>query len=129
MVDLENRLKNLVRLKLGKNGEKLVFLQNRIQFSYQNQIRISNLSLTNLNQNLTKSWKVYLEKENRKLELLEKDLSRSDPNSFFEKGYTRSEIDGIPVHKTVPKKGQVLITFSKITILSSTINEIKDNGK
>lgn len=129
MVDLENRLKNLVRFKLGKNGEKLVFLQNRIQFSYQNQIRISNLSLTNLNQNLTKSWKVYLEKENRKLELLEKDLSRSDPNSFFEKGYTRSEIDGIPVHKTVPKKGQVLITFSKVNILSSTINEIKDNGK
>ncbi|MCH6234357.1 exodeoxyribonuclease VII large subunit [Cognataquiflexum rubidum] len=127
--DLENRLKNLVRFNLGKNGEKLVFFQNRIQYSYQNQIRISNLSLSNLSQNLRKGWKVYLEKENRKLELLEKDLTKSDPNSFFEKGYTRSEIDGIPIHKTVPEKGHELNTFSKNSVISSTINEIKDYGK
>lgn len=129
MADLENRLKNLVRFNLVKNAEKLIFFQNRIKSSSQNQIRISNLSLSNLNLTLTKSWKVFLEKENRKLDLLEKDLNRSDPNTFFEKGYTRSEIDGIPIHKTVPNKGQVLVTFSKINILTSTIKEIKDNGK
>jgi exodeoxyribonuclease VII large subunit len=129
MADLENRLKNIVRFNLGKNGEKLIFFQNRIKSSFQNQIRISNIFLINLNQTLTKSWRVYLEKENRKLELLEKDLNRSDPNTFFEKGYTRSEIDGIPIHNTVPKMDQVLVTYAKNKILSSTINEIKDNGK
>lgn len=129
MVDLENRLKNLVRFNIGKSGEKLVYYQNRIQSLYQNQIRINNLSLSNLSQNLKKGWKVYFEKENRKLEMLEKDLTKSDPSTFFEKGYTRSEIDGIPIHKTEPKKGQVLVTFSKSNILSSTINEIKDHGK
>lgn len=129
MVDLENRLKNLVRFNIGKSGEKLVYYQNRIQSLYQNQIRINNLSLSNLSQNLKKGWKVYLEKENRKLQMLEKDLTKSDPSTFFEKGYTRSEIDGIPIHKTEPKKGQVLVTFSKSNILSSTINEIKDHGK
>lgn len=129
MVDLENGLKNLVRFNIGKSGEKLFFYQNRIQSSYQNQIRINNLSLSNLSQNLKKGWKVYLEKENRKFEMLEKDLTKSDPSTFFEKGYTRSEIDGIPIHKTEPKKGQVLVTFSKSNILSSTINEIKDHGK
>ena len=129
VMDIENRLKNLVRFNLGKNGEKLVFFQRRIQSSYQNQIKISTLSLVNLSQNLSKSWKIYLEKENQKLEFLEKDLIKSDPNTFFEKGYTRSEIDGIPIHKTVPKNGQELKTFSKNRILSSTINEIKDYGK
>jgi exodeoxyribonuclease VII large subunit len=129
VLDLENRLKNLVRFNLSKNGEKLVFFQSRIQSTYQNQIKISTLSLVNLSQNLSKSWKIYLEKENRKLELLEKDLIKSDPNTFFEKGYTRSEINGIPIHKTVPEKGQELKTFSKSRVLSSTINEIKDYGK
>ncbi|MCL6257605.1 exodeoxyribonuclease VII large subunit [Aquiflexum sp. TKW24L] len=129
MMDLENRLKNLVRFNLGKNGEKLVFFQNRIQSSYQNKIRISTLSLSNLNQSLSKSWKVYLEKESKKLETLDKDLTKADPNTFFEKGYTRSEINGIPIHKTVPKKGQELKTFSRNSVISSIINEIKDYGK
>jgi exodeoxyribonuclease VII large subunit len=129
ITELENRLKNLVRFSLSKNGEKLAFYQNRIKSSYQNQVKISTLSLNNLNKNLTKSWKVFVEKENRKLELLEKDLNRSDPNTFFEKGYTRSEIDGIPIHKSLPKKGQEMLTFSKNKILSSTINEIKEYGK
>ena len=85
--------------------------------------------MINLNKNLNKSWKVFIEKENRKLELLEKDLNKSDPNTFFEKGYTRSEINGIPIHKSSPKIGQEMLTFSKNIILSSTINEIKDYGK
>jgi exodeoxyribonuclease VII large subunit len=129
IMDLENRLKNLVRFNLGKNGEKLVFFQNRIKSSYQNQIKISSLSLLNLNQNLTKAWKIFMEKENKKLETLEKDLTKSDPNSFFEKGYTRSEINGIPINKAVPKKGETLLTYTKHQILTSTIDEIKDYGK
>ena len=129
VMDIENRLKNLVRFNLGKNGEKLVFFQRIIQSSSQNPNKNSKLSMVNLSQNLSKSWKIYLEKENQKLEFLEKDLIKSDPNTFFEKGYTRSEIDGIPIHKTLPKKGQELKTFSKNRILSSTINEIKDYGK
>ncbi|MCS4435276.1 exodeoxyribonuclease VII large subunit [Aquiflexum gelatinilyticum] len=127
--ELENRLKNLVRFNLSKNIEKLTFYQNRIKSSYHNQIKFSALSLINLNKNLIKSWKVFIEKENRNLELLEKDLNKSDPNTFFEKGYTRSEINGIPIHKSSPKIGQEMLTFSKNIILSSTINEIKDYGK
>jgi exodeoxyribonuclease VII large subunit len=129
MVELENRLRNLTRFNVGKNAEKLIFYQKRIKSAAESKIKISTLSISNLNQQLIKSWKVYLGKENKKLEVLEKDLNRSDPSTFFEKGYTRSEIDGIPLHKTVPKEGMEMVTFSNKLKLSSTINEIKPDGK
>jgi exodeoxyribonuclease VII large subunit len=60
---------------------------------------------------------------------LEKLLTLSDPQTFFAKGYNRTEIDGKPLHLCTPEIGQEMQTFSQNQTISSTIQKIENHGK
>lgn len=129
IVDLENRLKNQTKNTISREKEKLNYQITQIRIRSLNQIKMEELKVSNQSQKLSRAWKIYFGNETKKLNQLEKDFLKADPNTFFQKGYTRSEIDGKPIHTLRPEKGQSIKTFLKEKIITSKIEEIEEYGK
>lgn len=129
LLDLENRLKNQTKYTLGRESDKLAAKIRQIKLSSAGLLKLEQIKVANLNLSLQKTLKSFLELHSKKLVQLEKDILKSDPNTFFEKGYTRTEINGLPIHKLEPKAGQEIKTYLKDKTIKSIINEIEEHGK
>lgn len=126
--ELERRLHQQSKFTLNQASENLSFKTKQIRSLASQQISIKSLNLNNLNQNLKKASKRIIQKSEDTIRQLEKDIVRMDPNTFFDKGYTRSEINGVPVHLTSIKSGDKMITFSQKNIIESTITTIENKN-
>lgn len=124
--ELERRLQQQAKFTLHQATENLSFKTKQIRSLAVQQLSIKALHLDNLNQNLKKASTFLIQKSMDKVRQLEKDIVRMDPNTFFEKGYTRSEINGIPVHLTTIKMGDKMTTYSQKNIIESAITTIED---
>ncbi|WP_373523411.1 exodeoxyribonuclease VII large subunit [Aquiflexum sp.] len=129
ILDLENRLKSQTKNTLIRESEKLIEKLRQIRISSAGILKLEQIKVDNLNLSLLKTWKSLIESQFRKIDQLEKDIQKSDPKTFFQKGYTRTEFNGIPIHKLNPGQGQEISTYLKDKIIKSTINEIEEYGK
>ncbi len=129
MDDLESTVKNLSNFKIQQGKEKLLFKQNQLQSMASNIFKLEGMKVVNLELGLKRYWKNHLDSANKNLENLLKDIKTLDPNSFLGKGYTRSEVNGKPIHTTVIKSGDLLVTFGKNKTLKSIIQNINNHGK
>jgi exodeoxyribonuclease VII large subunit len=129
ILDLENRLKNQTKNIFSRESDKLTSRLRQIKLSSAGIIRVEEIKVTNLNISLQKTWKSIIDQQSRKLDQLEKDINKSDPKTFFQKGYTRTEINGIPIYKLDPKTGQEIKTHLKEKTIISVIKEIDEHGK
>lgn len=129
LMDLENRLKSLTKNTLLRESDKLTGKLRQIRLSSAGLVKLEQIKVDNVTLNLYKTWKSLIEQQSRHLDQLEKDIQKSDPNTFFQKGYTRTEINGLPIHKLDPMTGQEIKTFLKNKTLKSIINEIEEHGK
>ncbi len=129
LLDLENRLKSQTKNMINREYDKLSGKIRQIRLSSGGLQKLEQIKVANLNHSLQKTWKTFMDNESRKLGQFEKDILKSDPNTFFQKGYTRTEINGLPVHKLEPKPGQEIRTYLKNKTITSTINEIEEHGK
>jgi len=129
ILDLENRLKNQTKNIFSRESDKLTSRLRQIKLSSAGIIRVEEIKVTNLNISLQKTWKSIIDQQSRKLDQLEKDIHKSDPKTFFQKGYTRTEINGIPIYKLDPKTGQEIKTHLKEKTIISVIKEIDEHGK
>jgi len=129
ILDLENRLKNQTKNIFSRESDKLTSRLCQIKLSSAGIIRVEEIKVTNLNISLQKTWKSIIDQQSRKLDQLEKDINKSDPKTFFQKGYTRTEINGIPIYKLDPKTGQEIKTHLKEKTITSVIKEIDEHGK
>jgi exodeoxyribonuclease VII large subunit len=127
--ELESQLKNQVKFSVNKEKDRLAFLLHQTKNLSLHIIKLNQLQVTNAQNTLAKSWKRNLDQEYKDLAALEKLLALSDPQTFFAKGYTRTEVDGKPLHLTKPTIGQEMQTFSQNQTLTSTIQTIKEHGK
>lgn len=127
--DLENKLGKLSTTMIHRSEEKLNFILRQIKTLSQKQLTVNKITIDNQLISLQKASRVRLKGESEKLDRLNIDLNRLNPERFFEMGYTRSEISGVPIHKLQPKTGDILRTYYGNLKIESTIEKIEKYGE
>ncbi|MDO9554292.1 exodeoxyribonuclease VII large subunit [Rhodonellum sp.] len=126
--DMLTSIKTLADFSIQRQKENLNYKTNQLKSLSSNLLKMDLVKINNLEMGIRRSWKSRVDSEDRKLENLERDLQKLDPNTFLAKGYTRSEVNGIPINKTEVQIGDTLVTFAKNISLKSIIQNIETNG-
>lgn len=126
----QHRLESSGKFILQREKEKNGFFLKQFQSLTSSRIKTENKSLEDFKLGFQKAWRNRLDKEFYHVSQLEKSLQRLDPQTFFKKGYSRVELEGIPLHLAKPEIGKEIQVYADKLSLSSTITEIKSsNGK
>src|SRR5690606_228101 len=115
--------------KMSAAKEKLNSHGHRLNSTALQNIKMQNLALNNLENSLTRNVRATLEQQKQHLLLLEKELNRLSPNYYLERGYTRTESNGIPIHKANIQQGDKITTFTFTQKITSTIQEITSHDQ
>lgn len=127
--DYTSKLKNISSQRINWEKQSFAAKENQIHNLAINKVKLQHFQLEKLSEIIQKDFKRTIQKENRNLDSLEKAIKNLDPVSIFEKGYSRSEIDGKPIHSAKIKEGMEMVTITKNKKIKSTIQEIKEYGK
>lgn len=118
------RAKSLAGNRISLELEKLKNRTNRIDLATKSQLRIQSLKLETIEKGLKKSLDSFLRKQIEKLDNQEMLLRQLDPQSILKRGYTRTELDGKPIHLSQAQVGDPIETFTLDQKISSTITKI-----
>jgi len=124
--DKEHLLTNLLLHKVGAAKEKLANYNHQLNSLAAMNIKMQHIALENFGQSLKKNVKVKIDQQRLNLQSLEKELNRLSPHYFLERGYTRTEINGMPVYQNQIKKGDQITTFTLNQKITSTVEDITD---
>ncbi|MBA4300133.1 MAG: exodeoxyribonuclease VII large subunit [Cyclobacterium sp.] len=119
------RTKSLSKNRISLEIEKIKNRANRIETASKNQVKIQAYNLETLEKGLKRSLNSFLMKQNEKLASQETLLRQLDPDSILKRGYSRTELEGKPIHLIEAKTGDQIETFTQNQKISSTITEIK----
>lgn len=119
------RAKSLSKNRISLEIEKIKNRANRIESASKNQVKIQTYNLETLEKGLRRSLNAFLMKQNEKLASQETLLRQLDPDSILKRGYSRTELEGKPIHLVEAKAGDQIETFTQNQKISSTITEIK----
>lgn len=122
------RAKSLSKNRISLESEKVKNRTNRIELAAKNQLRIQSSSLEILEKRLKRSLSAFLQKQEEKLLSKEILLRQLDPNSILKRGYSRTELNGKPIHLLKPKLGDQIKTITLNQTLTSTITDLKEKG-
>jgi len=111
------------RIKL--ESEKFKSKAERIISSSRNKIRIAENNLASLEKSILKGMLQFIRTQEQELQSKSVTLNQLDPKSIFKRGYTRSEVEGIPVDLAKLKVGETLLTYSEKQKIESTITKIE----
>jgi exodeoxyribonuclease VII large subunit len=121
------RAKSLSKTRISLEIEKVKNRTNRIEFASKNLLRSRKSNLDALEKALQKNFSAFLEKQTEKLTNQELLLRQLDPNSLLKRGYSRTELDGKPIHLANPQLGDQIETITQNQRISSKITEINPN--
>ena len=124
--DKEHLLTNLFLHKVGAAKEKLANYSHQLNSLAAMNIKMQHIALDNFRQSLKKNVKVKIEQQQLNLQSFEKELNRLSPHYFLERGYTRTEINAMPIHQAQIKKGDQIRTFTLSQKITSTVEDITD---
>lgn len=119
------RAKSLSKNRISLESEKVKNRINRIELATKNQLRIQSSNFEILEKGLRKSLNAFLQKQNEQLANKEELLRQLDPISILNRGYTRTELAGKPIHLVKAQVGDQIKTITQNQTLSSTITEIE----
>jgi exodeoxyribonuclease VII large subunit len=119
------RAKSLSKNRISLEIEKIKNRANRIESASKNQVKIQTYNLETLEKGLKRSLNAFLMKQIEKLASQETLLRQLDPDSILKRGYSRTELEGKPIHLVEAKAGDQIETFTQNQKISSTITEIK----
>ncbi|MDF2158515.1 exodeoxyribonuclease VII large subunit [Algoriphagus sp. CAU 1675] len=125
LLQISHGLKSSSLSQVLLEKEKVKAKQVRLELASKRQIMGQTESLEQLEKALKKETLLLLTQENQKLGNLEKLLNQLNPESIMKRGYSRSEINGIPVQFADPKIGDEMLTFSQDQKIKSTITKIE----
>lgn len=120
-------LKSLFQNQKNRAQERTNLLQYRIRSLANQAIKLRSHQLETMEGIFKKEVQGILQQQKDKMESLKTDLIRLDPATFFKKGYTRSEINGLPISKANPQEGDQLTTYGAKTTIQSTIKSIENH--
>lgn len=114
----------------GKVSEKKNSLD---QFSRQSHrlslhaLELMYLKVDTQKRSLKRASRFGIQKAQSRLDQFEKAIGRANPEYLLERGYTRTEKNGIPIHRAELKPGDKIITFSMKNRITSQIEKIDKN--
>ncbi|QDH80938.1 exodeoxyribonuclease VII large subunit [Echinicola soli] len=120
-------LKSLLQNHANRGHENIGLLQYRVNSLAQQTLKLRFHHLESLEEGFKKEVRNLLQQEKSNLDILGKNIQNLDPATFFRKGYTKTEINGLPINKASPQKGDTVTTYSAKTILKSTIDNVKSH--
>jgi len=127
--DKEHLLISLFRSKMFQANDSLMNYQRRINSESSNFIKLHQTALENLSGRIKRQSKTLVKNELSRINNLEKDIQRLNPQFFFKRGYTRSEIDGKPVILRPAQIGDKMITYTLNQKIESNIASIENNER
>jgi len=113
--------------KITLESEKVKSIESRVIFSTKNQIKIQSTLLEGMEKGIKKASISFLQKQTEKLNSQVSVLRQLDPKTILERGYTRTESNGKPIHLVKVKQGDELMTISQYQKIKSTVTEINEN--
>jgi len=127
--DKEHLMVSLFKNKIFQANDRLINYQRRINSESINFIKINQSALDNLAGRVKRQTKTLVKNEISRIINLEKDIHRLNPQFFFKRGYTRSEIDGKPIQFRPAQIGDKMVTYSLNQKIESNIASIENNEK
>lgn len=120
------RTKSLAKARISLEAETVKNRIKRIESAAKNRLKIQESNLANLERGIRKGLDTFVQKQGEKLENRETLLRQLDPNSILKRGYTRTEVDGVPIHLAKPEPGDQMLTITRDRKIKSTINQIEE---
>jgi exodeoxyribonuclease VII large subunit len=111
--------------QLAREAEKLRNWGMRMQQAGKNGAKQEKSRLEQRQEQLKKGLQHFLKSQQDRLMQLESSSRQLDPSSLLQKGYTRTESKGIPIHLTTLAPGDPIVTHTFNQKISSTINSIE----
>ncbi|WP_114749359.1 exodeoxyribonuclease VII large subunit [Pleomorphovibrio marinus] len=84
------------------------------------------LQIQGVEKGIKKSVGDFLHQEQVRLLHLQNNLKLSDPVGILQKGYTRTEFEGKPLHRHSPRPGDEIITFTNKEKINSKITRVNE---
>jgi exodeoxyribonuclease VII large subunit len=111
--------------QLAREAEKLRNWGMRMQQAGKNGAKQEKSKLEQRQEQLKKGLQHFLKSQQDRITQLESSSRQLDPSSLLQKGYTRTESKGIPIHLTTLAPGDPIVTHTFNQKISSTINRIE----
>lgn len=115
------RLQGEAKQLLSKREERVRTCSSRIFLAAKSLGKQEIVTLSQKSEQLKKESQRYLKQQMDRVSQLELQSGQLNPASLLEKGYTRTEKEGIPIHKIRVTPGDQLITFTANQKISSTV--------
>ena len=110
---------------LSREGEKVRTTALRIQHAVKNDTKQEKSKLEQRQEQLIKSSQRFIRLQQDSLQRLETVSRQLDPNTLLQKGYTRTESQGKPIHQLRLAPGDQILTHTSNQKISSTIQTIE----
>ncbi len=110
---------------LSREGEKARTTALRIQHAIKNDTKQEKSKLEQRLELLIKSSQRFIKFQQDSLQRLETGSRQLDPNALLQKGYTRTESQGKPIHQLSLAPGDQILTHTSNQKISSTIQTIE----
>lgn len=117
-------LKNLLQGKITEKKNTLNNVSKNSQRLSLHKVDKMHIRLANTLDYLKKISRGNLHKSLLKIEQYEKIVRQSDPVYLLSKGYTRTEKDGVPIHKCTLETGDTIVTYSVEKKITSQIKKV-----
>jgi exodeoxyribonuclease VII large subunit len=127
--DKEYLLQRLLSKQFSMYGDRLESLGQRIGAVAKYKMKFQNTQLQALEKAIKKSAYDFLQHQGVGLLHLQNRMELSDPKRIFQKGYTRTEYEGKPIHRHSPQPGDEIITYTHKNAITSKVTEIDEYGK
>jgi len=122
---ISNQVKSIIGNSIQLAKEQVKTKTSQITFASKNLIKVQESALENNGKSLIKAMRQLIQFQEQLLSSKMSLINQLDPEAILNRGYTRSEVDGIPLGLSHPKIGQEMITHSKIQKIASTITKIE----
>jgi exodeoxyribonuclease VII large subunit len=110
---------------LSREGEKAKTTSLRILHAVKNNTKQEKSKLEQRQEQLIKSSQRFIKFQQDSLQRLESGSRQLDPNALLQKGYTRTESQGKPIHQLSLAPGDQILTHTSTQKISSTIQTIE----
>ena len=110
---------------LSREGEKVRTTALRIQHSIKNGAKQEKSKLEQRQEQLKKGLQRFIKIQFESITRLETGSRQLDPNALLQKGYTRTESQGKPIHQLTLAPGDQILTHTSTQKISSTIQSIE----
>ena len=110
---------------LSREGEKVKSTALRIQHSIKNGTKQEKIKLEQRQEQLKKGLQRFIKIQQESILRLETGSRQLDPTSLLQKGYTRTESQGKPIHQLTLSPGDQILTHTSTQKISSTIQTIE----